>query len=53
MNIKAEPVKQTTDSLACPLCNGYMDFIFQESLDEGLTFKCFKCKKAYKITSFE
>lgn len=53
MNIQATPIKQTTDSLSCPFCNGYLDFIFQESLGKGLTFRCFKCAKELKVTSFK
>ncbi len=51
MEIKTLPVNASTNNLACPLCQSIMDFMFQESFDEGLKFKCNKCDKKIIITN--
>jgi len=51
--IKASPVPMNCAVLQCPFCIGYWELILQDSLGEGLTYVCQKCKKKFLVTNLE
>jgi len=34
----------------CFFCGSFLDFLLNESMEEGLQFFCFNCQRNYKIT---